>query len=452
MRKFLSLAVMCSLALPAMAFAQPEAPKEAADDMERQFGDREVETETVTKSVTTEEETTTLIVEDEDGAPDQLVTVVEETTTVVEEVEEVRPFLDNFSWMAMASAFYRIGGYTNAGVLPGPYNNLLGGTARLGYPYTNYNGFGLNFVGGMAQYTGEKFGVTVDLRWGNGAPQLSPLHPVKQGYVSWMPSDRLTFDFGFFDTIFGAEVADEWNNANYTRGALYFLRQPFNHLGIRMGAELSDSVGFTMMVTNGGVFGGGGSLGVDDADIQGIDNNATPTIGWQFSFAPGDVFGLYIGGNHGAGGDLDNRNWDNFFDWVMSIGGGPVTLLLNGDYTTSPSFGEGDGGIRFVYGHSAALIFDVTDKFSIGVRGEHLSGNEQNRNLDSPFGYLATGTITLRYKPVEYLVLSLEGRGEWTSRDIYFDRNADIADDGSLIPNQSKNYAAILGFTAFIGN
>ena len=77
MRKFLSLAVMCSLALPAMAFAQPEAPKEAADDMERQFGDREVETETVTKSVTTEEETTTMIVEDEDGAPDQLVTVVE---------------------------------------------------------------------------------------------------------------------------------------------------------------------------------------------------------------------------------------------------------------------------------------------------------------------------------------------------------------------------------------
>ena len=34
MRKFLSLAVMCSLAFPAMALAQPEAPEEAADDME----------------------------------------------------------------------------------------------------------------------------------------------------------------------------------------------------------------------------------------------------------------------------------------------------------------------------------------------------------------------------------------------------------------------------------
>ena len=34
MRKFLSLAVMCSLAFPAMALAQPEAPKEAAEDMD----------------------------------------------------------------------------------------------------------------------------------------------------------------------------------------------------------------------------------------------------------------------------------------------------------------------------------------------------------------------------------------------------------------------------------
>ena len=39
MRKFLSLAVMCSLAFPAMALAQPEAPKEAADDMDAEYGE-----------------------------------------------------------------------------------------------------------------------------------------------------------------------------------------------------------------------------------------------------------------------------------------------------------------------------------------------------------------------------------------------------------------------------
>jgi hypothetical protein len=430
---------MCSLALPAMAFAQPEAPKEAADDMERQFGDREVETETVTKSVTTEEETTTMIVEDEDGAPDQLVTVVEETTTVVEEVEEVRPFLDGLSWMVMASAFYRIDGYLNEGVRAGTYNSL-------GYPYTQYNGFGLNFVGGMAQYTGEKFGVTVDLRWGTGAPLLTPLVPVKQGYVSWMPSDKVTFDFGFFDTIFGGEVADEWQNANYTRGALYFLRQPFNHMGIRSAFAFSDNVGFTLMVTNGGVLGG-----------TPVDNNETPTIGWQFALG-GDAVGFYFGGQHGAGNDNDNKNWENFFDWVLSASAGIFTLVANGDYQLTPTAYAADPtvptGGAFAYGHSLQLIFDATSKFSIGLRGEHLSGNEDFRNNYSGGDTgLATATLTFRYKPVEYLVLSLEGRGEWNTREVYFSRTAVVDEtSGDLIPNQKKNYSAILGFTAFMGN
>ncbi|MEM9728512.1 MAG: hypothetical protein AAF997_08000, partial [Myxococcota bacterium] len=121
----------------------------------------------------------------------------------------------------------------------------------------------------------------------------------------------------------------------------------------------------------------------------------------------------------------------------------------NGDYTTSPIAGE----TAFLYGHSGAIILDATDKFSIGLRGEHLSGNSEYRdNFGDPYGYLATGTITLRYKPVEYLVISLEGRGEWTSRDIYFERGGPVDPDGLPVPSQSKNYAVILGFSSFIGN
>jgi len=434
MKKFLSLAVMCSLALPAMAFAQPEAPKEAADDMEREFGDRTVETTETVESVTVEDDETTLVVPGEPGEEDTVVRVIEEKTTVVEKVEETRPFLDNLSWMVMASAFYRIDGYIDEGVRAGTYNVI-------GYPYTQYNGFGLNFVGGMAQYTGEKFGVTVDLRWGTGAPLLTPLIPVKQGYVSWMPSDRVTFDFGFFDTIFGGEVADEWNNANYTRGALYFLRQPFNHMGIRSAFEFSDHVGFTLMLTNGGVLGG-----------TPVDNNETPTIGWQFALAS-DAVGFYFGGQHGAGNDNDNRNWENFFDWVFTAGAGPFSLIANGDYQLIPTAVSGATGTAFAYGHSLQLMFDATDKFGIGLRGEHLSGNEDYRNSSGTDTGLVTATLTFRYKPVEYLVLSLEGRGEWNTREIYFSRTATVDDmTGDLIPNQKKNYSAILGFTAFIGN
>ena len=449
MRKFLSLAVMCSVALPAMAFAQPEAPKEAADDMERQFEDQEVETTETIESVTVEEEETTLVVPGAPGEDDRVVTVIEETTTVVEEVEETRPFLDNVSWMVMASAFYRIGGYIGEGVRAGTYNNLLqeyeAGPPEVlpqGYPYTNYNGFGLNFVGGDFQYTGEKFAIRMDLRFGEGSFLLTPIAPVKQGYVSWMPGDKVTFDFGFFDTVFGGEVVDEWNNANYTRGALYFLRQPFNHMGIRSAFELTEKLGFTLLVTNGGVLGGGF-----------IDNNETPTIGWQFAVG-GDAVGFYFGGQHGAGGDNDNRNWEQFFDWVLTVGAGPFSMIANGDYQIIPNgisgIPDGNSDRPFAYGHSLQLIFDAGDKFSIGLRGEHLSGNENYRNfVAGGDAGLSTGTITFRYKPVEYLVLSLEGRGEWSTRSIYLSRTTDVADPTTY---RKSNYAGILGFTAYIGN
>ncbi len=431
MRKFLSLAVMCSLAFPAMALAQPESPKEAAEDMDADLG----------------ESTTTAA----EAAPKEALMAMPESPKTAaddmgeEESAEAAPWKDGLSWMVMASAFYRVGGYTSDGVVAGPYNDI-------GYPYTNYNGFGLNFAGGDLMYTGEKFAVRLDLRFGEGAALLSPIAPIKQGYVSWMPSDKVSFDFGFFDTVFGGEVVDEWNNANYTRGALYFLRQPFNHMGIRSAFALSDMVGLTVMLTNGGVLGG-----------TPVDNNETPTIGWQLAFSTEkENVGFFVGGQHGAGGDSDNKNWENFFDWVLSANAGIFTLIANGDYQLSPTgtvddpTGVLDGKI-FAYGHSLQLIFDASDKFSVGVRGEHLSGNGNFRAFvpDSDGGVnfvsdsgLATATLTLRYKPVQYLVLSLEGRGEWNTREIYFARSS-VLESGPL---KKQNYAAILGFTAYIGN
>jgi hypothetical protein len=55
--------------------------------------------------------------------------------------------------------------------------------------------------------------------------------------------------------------------------------------------------------------------------------------------------------------------------------------------------------------------------------------------------------------PVEYLVISLEGRGEWATRDVYFSRAATVDDTtGLLVPDKGHNYAAIIGVTAHIGN
>ena len=420
MSKFIPLAVMCSLALPAMALAQEDVVAE------------EVEVETV--------ETEEAI---EDVAPPKVAADDIEAEYAGEAGDEAHPFLDGLSWQVMASAFYMFNGHR----VSGDYNDILPPVdERAAYPYTRYMGFGLNFVGGMVSYTGEKWGVTADLRWGTAAADLTPLVPVKQGYVSYLPTEKLSLDFGFFDTIFGAEVVDEWENANYTRGALYFLRQPFNHLGVRMGAELSDVVGFTFMLTNGGVLGG-----------TPIDDNQVPAVGWQFSFAPGEVVGLYIGGNHAPNGLNENKDWESFYDLVLSANIEWFTLLFNGDYQINPHVDDGTGTgtqvTAFAFGHSLALIFDISDRFSIGVRGENISGNDNQRNLIDSFGGLNTGTVTFRYKPVEYLVLSLEGRGEWATRDTYFSRSA-LTDPATmeLIANEKQYYSIILGVSGHIGN
>jgi len=434
MRRILSLAVMCSLAFPGMALAEePEAPKQSADDMDKEY-----------EGMTPPEEHTIPAEEAMPEPPRIKADDMAKEYGAEEPSEGEHPFLDGLSWQAMASAFYRLGGYIGNGVLAGDYNTLYVPDEGVGYPYTGYNGFGVNFVGGMAQYTGDKFGVTVDLRFGTGAPLLTPLAPVKQGYVSYLPTERISIDFGFFDTIFGAEVADEWNNANYTRGALYFLRQPFNHMGIRSAFELSDKVGFTFMLTDGGVLGG-----------VTVATNETPAIGWQFAFTPKENIGLFVGGNHAASGSNGNRDWENFFDVVLNVNIDWFTLIFNGDYQVNPHVPGSADAVSFEYGNSLAFVFDASDKVSIGLRGENLSGNQDWRDFSGQsYGSITTGTITLRYKPVEYLVLSLEGRGEWASREIYYSRTSPVDDTvpRGLIPNKTQNYAVILGASAHIGN
>ena len=110
MRKFLSLAVMCSLAFPAMAFAQetgqPEPPKEKADEL----GTGEAPPEPGKEAIMAGPEAPKVAADDiAEAEPDVGAT-----------------WKDGLSWMLMTSAFYRISGYAGEGVRAGTYNDILG--------------------------------------------------------------------------------------------------------------------------------------------------------------------------------------------------------------------------------------------------------------------------------------------------------------------------------------
>lgn len=379
-----------------------------------------------------------------------------EVTSSVEDEEQPigeqgQTFLDGLTWQILVSGFYMFNGYRVAG----PYNNLSPAPeTRDAYPYTNAMGFGLNFAGGDLQYQGDKFAIRLDLRWGTAVSLLTPIPPLKQGYVSWLPMKQLKIDFGFFDTTFGAEFVDEWTNANYTRSALYFLRQPFNHLGIRMAGSVNEKIELRFMVTQGNVFGG-----------TPVAFNEVPAIGWQLSVTPSPVATLLIGGNHGPSGDNGNKDWESFLDIVLKLQVRWLTVILNGSYLVDPHAVNPDTGaggqMDFAYGESIALVFDASDHWSIGLRVEQLSGNQNYRDFGDPKGedyrFLWTTTLTVRYKPVEYLVLSLEGRIEGAGAQIYYSRSSPTIVDPEtmqqvLQPDQKKYYGVVLGVTAHIGN
>lgn len=359
--------------------------------------------------------------------------VADEEPAAEEEVveEEEGSIMDNVTWQAFASGYYQF----DTQRVP----NDLAGSEPAHREYARNHGFGLPFVGGDFAYAGEHGGVTVNLRFGEAAPLLIAgarnyplISNVKQGFASWYASDSLTIDLGFFDTVYGAEVADEWLNVNYTRGALYFLMQPFNHTGLRVNYAVSDTVGLKFLVVNGNF---------DFADIR--DINEVPAFGAQVTLAPSENVFLAIG--YATQAENGNNDWGHFIDVVATLGlTDSMKLVLNADLRFNPML-PGDTTDALYFGASAALGIDVTDQIAIGARVEYLYGGSGN-GAYSAMGAesLITVTPTFRYTPVDNIILTLEPRLDWANEDLFATR------DGVADTNMSINILA--GLTARIGN
>ncbi len=339
--------------------------------------------------------------------------------------------LDGLDWQVMASGFYLF----NANRVAGPYNEL-------DYPYTGYMGFGLNFAGGDVSYRGEKFAVTVGLRFGTAASQLSALAPLKQGFVSWIPHEKLTLDFGWFDTIYGAEVADEWKNPTFTRGALYFLQQPFNHMGLRMTATFNEQVALKFLIVNENV-----AVGQVGGSPTPVDLDETPALGARLDISPIDVLSLEMGYLTGASGQNGNKAWGHFFDLILTAQIKRFTLIFNGNATLDPPVGDGQ------YSYGVALSGDMTvhDHWRVGARVEYLGGTVALPAGKDPD--LLTVTATVRYIPVQYLIISLEPRFEHSPQDLFFTRSSPTdPTTGNRIANGDIYFGLVLGVSAYIGN
>ena len=315
--------------------------------------------------------------------------------------DTARRWFDDISVGAFGDAFYMA-----------DWNMPADPQATLAAPHRAYDytqGFGLAFAGLDVAYAGENVGVTLSLRYGAGADRLignanGVLSTVAQAFVTWTPNDALTFDLGSFGTIYGAEVAENWQNMNYTRGALYYLMQPFYHTGLRASYQVSDSIGLTALVVNGTNLNGLGGFGED--------GNHSPHLGLQLTVAPSDALNLAVGWYGGAGGSgfgpnspRDDGNWENFFDVVVNGELGRLSYIGNFDFYVIPDGGAGEAA--YYWGIMGGLAYDVGKGFGVAGRLEYLD-DPKDRYISGAYDGLFTATATLQYKPIDNILIRLD--------------------------------------------
>ncbi len=296
------------------------------------------------------------------------------------------------------------------------------------------NGFGLAFVGLDASYGMRHAGATASLRFGEGVPlyHLRPsgesdaafgVEQLTQAYLTWRPWQVLALDLGMFDTPFGAEVLQSWQNLNYTRGALYYYAQPGWHSGLRVQWDPSDSLALVGFVANG-------SNIISEAQ-QEPGTSELPTVGAQLGWAPSEALWLAAGGLFATDArDNDDAGFDALGDVIVRFEQYGLQAVLNANYVLTLD-GAPDGSDRHLFGVSAAAGYAFSKLFGAALRGEWLLDDANHDGGERERWRLFTVTLTTEVKPLAaapHLILRWDNRWEESNQRI-FGKDARVATD-----------------------
>ena len=183
---------------------------------------------------------------------------------------------------------------------------------------------------------------------------------IAQGYVQYLApvGDGITFKAGKFSTPIGYEVAGTIYNYQITRGNVWNLLEPIDHIGVTGGYTFGDT-GFDVM---GGVVNG---FTPNDPD----NNNSKSLIGhlgWASETFSVGVNGIY--GNENTGNSQDARNVINGvvkFNPTDRLG-----LYVNGDYASQAGRGNAKA-----WGVATGGRLGITDRTGVSLRGEYVADN-----------------------------------------------------------------------------
>jgi hypothetical protein len=337
--------------------------------------------------------------------------------------------------------------------------------------FDSANGFSLSWAGLDVSHAADPVGGELSLRFGPSAKRYNSscigtcdasygLENVKQAFASWHPGSedgKVTIDFGKFDTIYGAEVAESQDNINYTRGVLYWLGQPAFHTGLRITAELNTNLTLRALAVNGW--------------NNTVDNNTGKTFGLQASVhkarsethdwisaslgylggpersdisevtcAPGTVFdatsatGCSVSTTAGATTGTvdrptnDTKGWRHFVDLVATSD--PIDdlhFVFNADLGVEgirDSVNSSNFTSHSWYGAMLGARYIITHAFAVAARGE-LYRDKDGVTTGSVNGIpitgatISTGTVTIDYLPGKNLLVRLENREDHSNKEMF---------------------------------
>ena len=312
--------------------------------------------------------------------------------------------------------------------------------------------FGIGLIQAKAIYSASKVDAVMDLTFGpfsdlgNYGNYIGPLGPgstslaIKQAYITYKATSKLSFTAGQFGTHIGYEVIDAPVNYNYSLSNL-FNNGPFYHIGLKAQYAFSDRASLMVGLVNN----------VDNL----FDNNKKKGLIGQLFFVPVSGWNVYLNAivSNEASQDVDavkagDANYQ-LFDLTTTyqitskffLGLNAATGSQKGDYQKvgGPATAKTWGGVA-VYSNYA-----FTDKFGLGVRYETFDNKNNVRALTDAAGNGAsvnsitiTGNITAADG---HLLLKPELRIDSYSAD-KFEKN-----DGKLTPSQTTlGMAAIFKF------
>jgi hypothetical protein len=275
-------------------------------------------------------------------------------------------------------------------------------------------GFGLDFTIGSDAKKIHSLGLGIN---SGENPNDTDVFDLTQAYVTYKApiGKGLDLKAGKFVTLHGAEVIRRTGNFNVSRSVQFGNAIPFTHTGITAAYSLTDWLTLTGGIVNGW----------DNSD----DNNNGKSLHAMATLTPLKDLTLTFSGTWGA--ELDDRNGPKrgLFDFVATYKPiPPLTLTVNYDYgTQGEAFGVGTPTATW-QAISGYAIYDITDKLSVGIRGEYFNDEDGYRlgldpNTGQPFDVWEI-TLTGRYKLFDHLFASVEYRHDQATN------SAKVFDDG----------------------